>query len=100
MPKPSTGRLGHNHRRILNGIFWLLRTGAPWREMPCRYGPWPTVANRFYRWRQAGIWERIGTSCSSWSSSAASWQRPRHVSCSQYLISSLRTRPNQIGVSP
>ncbi|PSP14157.1 MAG: hypothetical protein BRC49_00350 [Cyanobacteria bacterium SW_10_48_33] len=39
MPKPSTGRPGHNHRRILNGIFWLLRTGAPWREMPCRYGP-------------------------------------------------------------
>ena len=61
MPKPSTGRPAHDHRRLLNGIFWILGTGAPWRELPWRYGPWPTVANRFYRWRQAGIWERIGT---------------------------------------
>ena len=55
MPQPSTGRPAHDHRRILNGIFWILHTGTPWCELPWRYGPWPTVANRFYRWRQAGI---------------------------------------------
>jgi transposase len=44
---------------MINGIRWILRTGAPWRDLPERYGPWQTVASRFYRWRQAGIWERL-----------------------------------------
>ena len=57
--KPHTGRAAVDHRRILNGILWLLRPGAPWRDLPERYGPWRTVASRFYRWRQAGIWERL-----------------------------------------
>src|SRR3712207_3937454 len=57
--KPHTGRPAVDHRRIINGILWVDRTGAPWRDMPDRYGPWQTVANRFYRWRAAGIWDRI-----------------------------------------
>jgi transposase len=57
--KPSTGRPAADHRRILNGILWLLRTGAPWRDLPERYGPWQTVASRFSRWRKAGIWDRL-----------------------------------------
>jgi transposase len=57
--KPQTGRPAIEHRRILNGILWLLRTGAPWRDLPERYGAWQTVASRFYRWRQAGIWDRL-----------------------------------------
>src|SRR6266542_3112007 len=57
--KPKTGRPAVDHRRILNGILWLLRTGAPWRDLPERYGPGRTVARRFDRWRRAGIWERI-----------------------------------------
>ena len=57
--KPKTGRPAADHRRILNGILWLLRTGAPWRDLPERYGPWATVASRFYRWRKAGIWARL-----------------------------------------
>jgi transposase len=48
-----------DHRRILNGIFWILRTGAPWRDLPERYGPWRTVASRFYRWQKAGIWNHL-----------------------------------------
>jgi transposase len=44
---------------MLNGILWLLRTGAPWRDVPERYGPWSTVASRFYRWRKAGVWPRL-----------------------------------------
>ena len=43
----------------LNGILWLLRTGVPWRDVPERYGPWSTIASRFYRWRKAGIWARL-----------------------------------------
>lgn len=57
--KPQTGRPALDHRRILNGILWMLRTGAPWRDLPERYGAWSTVASRFYRWRKAGIWQRL-----------------------------------------
>jgi transposase len=46
-------------RRVLNGIFWVLRTGAPWRDTPERYGPYTTAYNRFNRWRKAGIWDRL-----------------------------------------
>jgi transposase len=57
--KPKTGRPAEDHRRILNGILWVIRTGAPWRDLPERYGSWPTVYSRFQRWRKAGIWDRI-----------------------------------------
>jgi transposase len=57
--KPWTGRPAADHRRLRNGILWLLRTGAPWRDLPERYGPWRTVASRFYRGRKAGLWARL-----------------------------------------
>jgi transposase len=57
--RPRTGRPSVDHRRILNGILWILRTGAPWQDLPERYGPVGTVSSRFYRWRKAGIWDRI-----------------------------------------
>jgi transposase len=57
--KPKTGRPAADHRRILNGIFWILRTGAPCRDLPERYGPWRTVASRFYRWQRAGLWSQL-----------------------------------------
>jgi transposase len=44
---PQIGRPAHDHRTISNGLWWILRTGAPWRDLPERYGPWPTVASRF-----------------------------------------------------
>jgi len=47
-------------RRVLNGIFWVLRSGAPWRDLPEIYGPCTTCYNRFVRWRRAGVWDRIG----------------------------------------
>ena len=46
-------------RRVLNGIFWRLRTGAPWADIPEQYGPHTTCVNRFNRWRRAGIWDRL-----------------------------------------
>src|SRR4051812_8617926 len=57
--KPWTGRPNEDHRQILNGILWIHRTGAPWRDLPRRYGPVGTVSSRFHRWRKAGIWPRI-----------------------------------------
>lgn len=57
--RPATGRPNHDHRTIVNGIIWRLRTGAPWRDLPERYGPWQTVYSRFRRWQQAGIWNRV-----------------------------------------
>src|SRR5438874_9261329 len=46
-------------RRVLNGIFWVLRSGAPWRDLPDTFGPYTTCYNRFVRWRRAGVWSRI-----------------------------------------
>jgi transposase len=57
--RPVTGRPAHDHRTILNGILWRLATGAPWRDLPERYGPWQTVYSRFRRWQRAGLWECI-----------------------------------------
>lgn len=46
-------------RTMLNGIFWRLRTGAPWRDLPERYGPWQTVYHRFNALRRSGLLDRI-----------------------------------------
>ena len=51
-------------RRVLNGILWRLRTGAPWADIPDRYGPHTTCVNRFNRWRRAGVWDRLLTAVS------------------------------------
>jgi transposase len=61
---PSRGRRGgqwRDHRTVINGILWKLRTGAPWRDLPERYGPWQTCADRLYRWRRDGTWDRLLT---------------------------------------
>jgi transposase len=59
LPNKPRGVPRVNDRRVLNGIFWVLRSGAPWRDLPENYGPYTTCYNRFVRWRQAGIWRRI-----------------------------------------
>ena len=57
--KPRTGRPNHDHRRILNGILWVHRTGAPWRDLPECSGLVGTVSSRFYRWRAARVWDGV-----------------------------------------
>jgi transposase len=47
-----------NDRRVLNAIFWVLRSGARWRDLPDNFGPYTTCYNRFVFWR-AGVWNRI-----------------------------------------
>lgn len=56
--KPKTGRINQPHRRVINGILWILRTGSPWGDLPRRYGKSQTVSSRFYRWRKNGVWQR------------------------------------------
>lgn len=53
------GRPRKDDRLVINGILWVLRTGAPWRDLPERYGPWPTAYSRYQRWRKAGVWDGI-----------------------------------------
>ena len=59
LPNKPRGVPRVNDRRVLNGIFWVLRSGAPWRDLPDGFGPYTTCYNRFVRWRQAGVWHRI-----------------------------------------
>jgi len=59
---PENGRRGQqwkDHRKVINGILWKLRTGAPWRELPPRYGSWQTCYDRFVRSRRDGTWDRL-----------------------------------------
>ncbi len=65
LPHPTHhGGKGHPwlpHHPLLNGILWVLHTGAPWRDVPERYGPWQTVYDRFNRWRRDGTWAKLLT---------------------------------------
>ena len=58
MPK-SRKSARADDRKIMNAIFYVLRTGMPWRDLPERYGPYTTAYNRFNRWSRRGIWKRI-----------------------------------------
>jgi transposase len=59
LPNKPRGIARVNDRRVLNGIFWVLRSGAPWRDLPKTFGPYTTCYNRFVRWRRAGVWRKI-----------------------------------------
>jgi len=59
---PENGKRGgqwNDHRATLNGIFWILHSGAQWREMPERYGKWQSVYDRYNRWRKNGTIDRM-----------------------------------------
>lgn len=57
--KPRTGRPGMAHRRVLEGILWVMSTGNAWRSVPEHYGRWPTLYSRYQRWCADGQWSRI-----------------------------------------
>jgi transposase len=59
LPNKPRGVARVDDRRVISGIFYILRTGAPWRDLPERYGPPTTVYNRYSRWAKQGIWLRI-----------------------------------------
>lgn len=53
------GGVADNNRRFVNAVLWILRTGAPWRDLPASYGDWKNTHRRFCRWRDKGIWEAL-----------------------------------------
>ena len=59
LPNKPRGVPRADDRKVLNGIYWRLRTGSPWADIPERYGPPTTCYNRFVRWRKAGVWDRL-----------------------------------------
>ena len=53
------GRTGGDNRLFVNGVLWVLRSGAHWRDLPERYGKWKTLHKRFTRWAKAGVWDEV-----------------------------------------
>jgi transposase len=60
---PERGRMGRpavlRNRPFMNAIFYLAKTGCPWRDLPERFGPWKSVHNRFTRWNKQGVFQRL-----------------------------------------
>jgi transposase len=59
LPRQQRGGKWADHRTVLNGIFWVLNSGAHWRDMPTRYGKWETVYGRYRRWTREGLFDKI-----------------------------------------
>jgi transposase len=59
LPNKPRGVPRVDDRKVLNGIYWHLRSGSPWADIPERYGPYTTCYNRFVRWRKLGVWDRV-----------------------------------------
>jgi transposase len=57
--KGDWGGIAADNRLFINAVFWILRTGAPWRDLPPDYGDWKNIHRRFSRWRDRGIWEKL-----------------------------------------
>ena len=55
--RPLGGRPPADHRRVLDGVFWIARTGAPWRDLPLEFGEWNSVWRQFRRWSLSGVWD-------------------------------------------
>ena len=55
----QAGRSGLDNRLFLNAVFWVARTGMPWRALPERFGPWERTYRRFSRWAKKGMWKKI-----------------------------------------
>ncbi len=59
LPNKPRGVARVDDRLVINGIFYILRTGSPWRDLPERFGPYTTVYNRYNRWAKAGVWLKV-----------------------------------------
>lgn len=55
----DAGRSASDNRLFVNAVLWIARSGAPWRDLPERFGPWNSVYRRFRRWAQKGVWQRV-----------------------------------------
>ena len=73
LPQPKRGPQPHNRRQVVNGMLWILATGAPWRDLPAHSGPWRTVASQFYRWVRTGCWDQVLATPNSWAAGRGNW---------------------------
>lgn len=55
----DVGRTAQDNRQFINGVLWIARSGAPWRDLPERYGNWNSVFQRFRRWAKKGVWQQV-----------------------------------------
>jgi transposase len=88
-----------NDRRVLNGIFWVLRSGAPWRDLPANYGPYTTCYNRFVRWRRAGVRNRIMKTLATAHDASVQMIDTSIVRVHQYGACIIRNRKQSMGRS-
>lgn len=98
LPKERTGKPGRpwaDHYRTLNGIYWILSTGAPWRDLPPEFGAWQTVYKRFRRWCEIGLWHRI------WSKLVNLFRRNDQLSFQVWMVdgSMVRAHHSSVGGS-
>jgi transposase len=56
---PKRGRRPRDHRKVLDAVFWIMRTGAPWRDLPAEFGDWNSIWRQFRRWADTGVWDTI-----------------------------------------
>ena len=89
----ATGRPAKDHRAVVEAILWRLRTGAPWRDLPERYGPWQSVYTRFRRWQHAGVWDRAPAALQAEADERGGLARSLHFLDG----TSLRARPHAAG---
>jgi transposase len=88
-----------NDRRVLNGIFWVLRSGAPWRDLPRGFGPFTTCYNRFVRWRRAGVWTQIITALATTHDASVQMIDTSIVRVHQHGACIIRNRKQSMGRS-
>ena len=71
---PKRGRRPSDHRQVLDGVFWIARTGAPWRDLPEAFGKWGSVYRQFRRWTLSGVWDVLLASLNDTGAGQASVQ--------------------------
>ena len=86
------GRPWCGHRITINGIFWVLATGSPWRDVPEKFGKWQTIYKRFRRWTLSGLWKRI------WEGALARSDRQQGVDRSVWCVDGSIIRAHQSAV--
>jgi len=99
LPNKTRGVPRVDDRRVLNGICWVLRSGAPWRDLPDCYGPCTTCYNRFVRWQKAGVWGQIMDSLAAAHDAAVQMIDTSIVRVDQHAACIARNRRQSMGRS-
>src|ERR1700723_2494997 len=99
LPNKPRGVPRVDDRRVLNGIFWVLGSGAPWRDLPRSLGPCTTSYNRFVRWRRAVVWSRIMSALATTHDAAVQMIDTSIVRAHQHAACVARNRGQSMGRS-